>query len=97
MEYITEYYNNFTSNREGVSEKAVKLYHEVEKIVKENTSPEFLYKDIMVGHSYFMAESHDELALKLEYEIKPLLIEYIKDGILTIRMDDMGELLSNLD
>jgi 5-methylcytosine-specific restriction enzyme B len=47
--------------------------------------------DIWIGHSYFMAKEAEprnlenerkELQLKLEYEIKPLLREYVKDGIL---------------
>jgi len=97
IKYIKEYYNNLTSPVEGLLNKAEMLYHEIEKIVKDNSSPEFLYKDIMVGHSYFMAASPDELELKLEYEIKPLLVEYIKDGILTIRIDDINDLLNNLE
>ena len=36
----------------------------------------------MVGHSYFMAKTKSELDSKLEYEVKPLLLEYLRDGIL---------------
>ena len=36
----------------------------------------------MVGHSYFMASSAEELRLKLDYEIIPLIKEYEKDGLL---------------
>lgn len=39
-------------------------------------------KDVMPGHSYFMASDVNKLQLRLEYEIKPLLMEYVKDGIL---------------
>lgn len=45
--------------------------------------------DLMVGHSYFMATSLEELELKLEYEIKPLIREYAKDGIISIDESDL--------
>ncbi|WP_083634692.1 McrB family protein [Saccharicrinis aurantiacus] len=96
VEHISEYYNGLIENSDDLSESAVKLYNEVKNIVKANTSPEFQCKDVMVGHSYFMASSYDELNLKLEYEIKPLLVEYIKDGILTVRMEEVDNLLDNL-
>ena len=46
-------------------------------------------EDLMVGHSYFMAKTYDELASKLEYEIKPLIREYAKDGIISISEADL--------
>ena len=45
----------------------------------------------MVGHSYFMAESTDELKMKLEYEIIPLIKEYYKDGIINITAAKLEE------
>ena len=51
--------------------------------------------DLMVGHSYFMLnkeneaeENAQEMRMKMEFEIIPLIKEYIKDGILTIRPDE---------
>lgn len=50
---------------------------------------DFRPEDVWIGHSYFLSEKEDdaealfELKLKLQYEIKPLLKEYVKDGILT--------------
>lgn len=38
----------------------------------------------MVGHSYFMAKSEAELADRIEYEVVPLVNEYINDGILRV-------------
>lgn len=40
--------------------------------------------DLMVGHSYFMASSKEERQCKVEFEIIPLIAEYINDGILTV-------------
>ena len=38
--------------------------------------------DLMVGHSYFLANNAYELKTKMKYEVIPLLREYINDGIL---------------
>ena len=50
----------------------------------EYLSPDFRPEDVWVGHSYFMAKAKDALQMKLDYEIKPLLKEYVKDGVLSI-------------
>ena len=42
----------------------------------------------MVGHSYFMADSEEELKDKVEYEILPLIAEYINDGILNVSTEE---------
>lgn len=68
-------------------DKALKLFSDVEKIIENNLNEEFEIDDIMIGHSYFMAENEEELKRKLEYEIKPLLFEYYKDGILKSNND----------
>lgn len=56
----------------------------VELFTDTYISPEFNINDIKIGHSYFIVEndSKEELQSKLEFEIKPLLMEYVKDGIL---------------
>ena len=78
-EKIENFYNDKNSD---CKDNALKLFDNVEKIIKENLNEEFEFDDIMIGHSYFMAEKEEELKRKLEYEIKPLLLEYYKDGIL---------------
>lgn len=42
---------------------------------------EFEAKHVQLGHSYFI-HTADNLQMKLDYEIKPILTEYVKDGIL---------------
>lgn len=78
-EKIENFYNDKNFD---CKDKALNLFDNVEKIIKENLNEEFEFDDIMIGHSYFMAENEEELKRKLEYEIKPLLLEYYKDGIL---------------
>jgi 5-methylcytosine-specific restriction endonuclease McrBC GTP-binding regulatory subunit McrB len=72
-------------------EQALRLYKAVETIF-EKLSTDFKVNELMIGHSYFLAESEDELQSRLEYEIKPLLWEYIKDGILVNAAKDVDEL-----
>jgi 5-methylcytosine-specific restriction protein B len=43
----------------------------------------------MVGHSYFMAPDEDGLKLKIEYEVLPLIREYVKDGLLAVASDEL--------
>lgn len=41
---------------------------------------------MQLGHSYFIDKSEDEngagMDIRFEYEIKPILLEYVKDGVL---------------
>jgi len=57
-----------------------------------NVSPDFDRKDVQIGHSYFIAkktdadseQKRDEIfEMKMKYEVIPILLEYVKDGILT--------------
>jgi len=61
--------------------KAKELYKKVRALFDKFISPEFNSEDIMIGHSYFLFND-DEIAMKLKYDIKPILCEYVKDGIL---------------
>ncbi len=46
-------------------------------------SEEFRPRDVAIGHSYFIGLLGDESRkLRIEYEIKPILFEYLKDGVL---------------
>lgn len=69
--------------------KAKELYHKVAELFNEDKSKnvylqsDFKAKDVQLGHSYFLVETENQLELKLKFEIKPLLNEYVKDGILS--------------
>lgn len=65
---------------------ATKLFADIKSFI---TSPKHICgdwstDDLMVGHSYFMAASEEELRNKVDYEILPLIAEYISDGIITV-------------
>ncbi|MGI4886474.1 MAG: AAA family ATPase [Janthinobacterium lividum] len=62
-----------------------KLFREVSALFeKEFLAPEFERDQVQPGHSYFMTVADKGLTLrqKLDYEIKPLLREYLRDGVL---------------
>ena len=68
---------------EQVRASALRLYEKASALFGDAfLSPGFEAADVRLGHSYFLAQTHEELRMKLEYEIKPLLLEYLKDGIL---------------
>ena len=75
---------------EGViPENAKLLFSKIESLFNEHLSDEFAKDDVMIGHSYFL---NDDLEMALEYEIKPILYEYVKDGVLTCEKDKITEL-----
>jgi len=45
-------------------------------------SNDFSPDDVQIGHSYFLADNLQELQMKIRYEVVPILIEYLKDGVL---------------
>lgn len=73
------------------------LFYSVEKLFDTNLSPEFEKKDVQLGHSYFIDKSKEggSMDIRLEYEIKPILFEYVKDGVLI--GDDIKKLIEDLE
>ena len=65
-----------------LGEKANQLFNAVKEFISDNKTDDLEMDELMVGHSYFMASSEEELRLKLDYEIIPLIKEYEKDGML---------------
>ncbi|MDX8408334.1 MAG: AAA family ATPase, partial [Mariprofundaceae bacterium] len=59
-------------------------------------SPEYEANHVRIGHSYFMASSK-ELDLKMQYEVLPILREYLQDGILDDSVDGLKDALASWD
>ena len=69
---------------DGARSFAESLFNAVEVFLNQSNRDMYINNnDLMVGHSYFFAESIEELKLRYLYEIRPLLEEYLKDGIIT--------------
>lgn len=71
---------------EDLKNKALSLFNDIKAFIMnpKHLCGDFGIDDLMVGHSYFMASSEEELHNKMEFEILPLIAEYINDGILTV-------------
>ena len=57
------------------------LFAKVTNLFNTNLSPEFKKEEVQLGHSYFITKN-TPIDFCWEYEIKPILLEYVKDGIL---------------
>lgn len=88
------------------------LFREVSALFNHNThlSKEFKAADVQLGHSYFIQQYEKDVngyniqdkqydfKLRLEYEIKPILLEYLKDGILIEKKEgDLVNIIDSLD
>lgn len=83
--------NNYYSDKpDAPKNKANELFSAVYDFLDKH-KVEMDIEDLMVGHSYFMAPTDDELALKLKYEIKPLVREYAKDGIISVSEQELKD------
>lgn len=65
-----------------VKDKAVALFDNIHQFIKNHKVTDVDISDLMIGHSYFLSNSEEELSMKMEYEVIPLISEYIRDGIL---------------
>ena len=83
--FLTVKANENIVSRQGgeVGEKAVEYFKKVYEHLKKYPSSDIDLDDLMIGHSYFIADSIPSLELKWEYEVLPLLEEYYKDGLIS--------------
>jgi len=66
-----------------IGKKAVDYFRKVYEHLKKYPSGDIGLDDLMIGHSYFLADSISSLDLKWKYEVIPLLEEYYKDGLIS--------------
>lgn len=77
------------------NDKAKILFSTIKSLFSNDfLSPDFKAKDVMIGHSYFLVKDDEDLKIKLEFEIKPILREYLKDGIFLEIANDKIESLN---
>ena len=70
--------------------EAKELFKKVQGLFLNGTlASDFKRKDVQLGHSYFLADTKEELAHKLQYEVIPILNEYVNDGILLKKAEDI--------
>lgn len=77
-----EVINQVVPEKDDLRNKANRLFDKVADLFTiKYLSSDFKAEQVQLGHSYFLCNKLEELDLKLQYEIKPLLKEYLKDGI----------------
>ena len=75
---------NIVSRQTGeIGKKALEYYKKVYDHLRKYPSGDIDLDDLMIGHSYFIADSITTLELKWNYEVMPLLDEYYKDGLIS--------------
>ena len=81
---VSDYYDEI--DNEQLKKTAVALYNDIKAFIEDpkHLSGDFNVDDLMIGHSYFFAKSREDLQRRVEYEILPLIGEYINDGILRV-------------
>ena len=67
-----------------LKDQALALFNNIKEFIDKKQCGDLGIDDLMVGHSYFMSDSEEELKDKMEYEVWPLIAEYINDGILNV-------------
>lgn len=85
---IKKYYSD--AGNDELGSVAVALFDDIKKFIEnpKHLCGDMSIDDLMVGHSYFMTESEEELQDKVEFEILPLINEYINDGILNVKNEE---------
>ena len=83
--FLTVKANESIVSRQGgeVGKKALDYYKQVYEHLKKYPSGDIDLDDLMIGHSYFIADTIPSLELKWRYEVLPLLEEYYKDGLIS--------------
>ncbi len=82
LEADTEAIDSYYKENRELGDRANLLFNAVKEFISDNKTEDLEMEELMVGHSYFMAPTAEELKLKFRYEIIPLLKEYEKDGML---------------
>ena len=89
------------AQEEEIAEIALLLFSQVKEFIKKYNSGDMDIEDLMIGHSYFLASNIEQLQNNIEYKIKPLIKEYINDGILRMpsakTLDDIFASWSNFE
>lgn len=73
----------------GTKEKAENLFDEIKDFISSYINADLDAEDLMIGHSYFLCKTADDLKMRLEFEMIPLIEEYEKDGIIMLEKSAM--------
>ncbi|MBN2569846.1 MAG: AAA family ATPase, partial [Deltaproteobacteria bacterium] len=90
--------NYYSGKAEAIRDQALRVYDSIAAFFQTpgTISSDFNPEDIMIGHSYLMAETLEEFEMKIKYELKPLLEEYRKDGLINCQDDSYTSLIREI-
>ena len=71
------------NNLGGVKDSSLEFFDLVAELFTTILSKDYHKEDVQIGHTYFLAKTAEELQVKMQYQVVPLLKEYLRDGILT--------------
>lgn len=82
---VAKYYEELGDDK--LKTIAISLFEDIHDFIEDpkHLCGDFGIDDLMVGHSYFMAKTKEELTNRIQYEVIPLINEYINDGILNVK------------
>ena len=85
---VAQHYDKI--GNQTLKKTATDLFNDIESFIdnQQHLGGDMNVNDLMVGHSYFMADDEEGLRNKVEYEIIPLINEYINDGILNVSAEE---------
>ncbi|MDI9408545.1 MAG: AAA family ATPase [Candidatus Pacebacteria bacterium] len=75
------------TNQGEVKVTALKFFDLVAELFNTTLSNDYRKEDVQIGHTYFLAKNAEELQVKMQHQVAPLLKEYLRDGILTNKSD----------
>jgi 5-methylcytosine-specific restriction protein B len=84
---VIENYKIYTGNTKEI---ATALFENIQTFISANINEDLDAEDLMIGHSYFLCETEEQLKQRLEYEIIPLIKEYEKDGIIMVDKQELN-------
>jgi 5-methylcytosine-specific restriction protein B len=85
---VIENHEKYTGNTKKI---ATDLFENIQTFISANINEDLDAEDLMIGHSYFLCETEEQLKQRLEYEIIPLIKEYEKDGIIMVDKQELNK------
>jgi len=89
------YDSNDSQVDSSVKEKALEYYNKIQNIFFNYATDDDL--NIQPGHTYFIANTEDELKNKMKYEVAPLLKEYLAIGKLSLAKNELQALIEEFE
>lgn len=68
---------------EALRQPVVNIMNNLGVFIDETHDKSYHAKDLYIGHTYFLVENEEEIKLRLQYQVLPILREYYENGVLS--------------